>query len=118
MSERVLVCGGRDFARPDLLIPVLQWVARFVGIQVVMHGGATGADQIASDWCHHAGVVENVYEAYWAAQGKSAGPLRNQRMLEQGSPTVVIACPGGRGTADMVRRARARSVPVVGICDE
>jgi len=27
-------------------------------------------------------------------------------MLDEGRPTLVVAFPGGRGTADMVRRAR------------
>lgn len=42
----------------------------------------------------------------------SAGLARNQRMLEQCSPSAVIAFPGGRGTADMVRRAEAAGLPV------
>jgi hypothetical protein len=37
--------------------------------------------------------------------GRSGGPKRNQQMLEEGKPDLVLAFPGGRGTADMVRRA-------------
>jgi hypothetical protein len=37
--------------------------------------------------------------------GKTAGPLRNQRMLDEGKPDLVVAFPGGGGTKDIVRRA-------------
>lgn len=33
-------------------------------------------------------------------------------MLEEGRPHGVIALPGGGGTADVVRRARAAGLPV------
>jgi hypothetical protein len=34
-------------------------------------------------------------------------------MLGQGHPDLVVAFPGGRGTADMVRRANAAGVRVM-----
>ena len=35
------------------------------------------------------------------------------RMLEEGRPDLVIAFPGGRGTADLVARARRAGVEVM-----
>jgi hypothetical protein len=55
----------------------------------------------------------SVYMADWDGLGRKAGPIRNQRMLDEGKPDLVIAFPGGRGTADMVRRAREAGVEVV-----
>jgi hypothetical protein len=34
-------------------------------------------------------------------------------MVDDGKPDVVIAFPGGSGTADMVDYARYRNVPVI-----
>ena len=52
-------------------------------------------------------------------KGKSydanAGPRRNARMLAEGKPDLVVAFPGGRGTADMVSKARAAKVEVMEI---
>ena len=45
--------------------------------------------------------------------GKAAGPIRNQQMLDEGKPDVVIAFPGASGTADMINRAGLTNVPVV-----
>jgi hypothetical protein len=38
-------------------------------------------------------------------RAEKSGPLRNQRMLDEGKPDLVVAFPGGGGTKDMVRRA-------------
>jgi len=48
----------------------------------------------------------------WDELGKKAGPLRNQRMLDEGKPDLVVAFPGGGGTKDMVRRAVKAGVAI------
>jgi hypothetical protein len=54
-----------------------------------------------------------VYEADWATHGKRAGPIRNIKMLDEEKPRVVIAFPGGAGTANMMKIGREAGVPVV-----
>lgn len=44
-----------------------------------------------------------------------AGPDRNQRMIDEGRPGLVIAFPGGDGTADMIHRAQEAGIEVVRI---
>ena len=44
--------------------------------------------------------------------GHCGGPKRNQMMLDQ-KPDIVLAFPGGRGTADMIARAEQAGVEVV-----
>ena len=51
----------------------------------------------------------------WEKHGKAAGPIRNQFMLEQEKPDLVIAFDGGRGTADMMRRSRRAGVDTIHI---
>lgn len=34
-------------------------------------------------------------------------------MIDEGKPDLVVALPGGRGTADMVRRAKKHGIEVV-----
>lgn len=53
--------------------------------------------------------------ADWDGLGRKAGPIRNQRMLDEGKPDLVVAFPGDKGTADMVRRARTASLEVLEI---
>jgi ABC-type Fe3+-hydroxamate transport system substrate-binding protein len=105
---RVLVCGGRDFKDQ-----VSVWETLLeLHPSVVITGGAEGADRLAYDWAYPV-VPTEVYKADWKKHGPSAGPLRNQKMLEEGKPDVIVAFPGGRGTEDMVRRAEKAGVKIM-----
>lgn len=112
---RVLVCGGRDFANPEKLSATLSALHVQEPFSLLIHGGARGADRMANQWAVNANVPRAVFYANWSEHGKAAGPMRNQMMLDQGKPDIVIAFPGGRGTADMVRRAKAAGVKVISL---
>jgi hypothetical protein len=112
---RVLVCGGRDYSDRDRVFAVLDKLDGGPGIDTIIEGGARGADRLAREWAYFQNVPCAVFEADWENQGSFAGPARNKRMLDEGKPDLVIAFPGGRGTADMVRKARKAGVEVVEI---
>lgn len=111
---RVLVCGGRDFTNAAYVITTLDKLHQETPISEVMQGGARGADNLARDWAKMRGVKRWVCHAEWDKYGKSAGHRRNARMLEW-KPDLVVAFPGGKGTADMVRQSHAAGVRVVEI---
>lgn len=115
---RVLVCGGRDYPADAVWRYLEDYAPAELGarIGVLIHGGATGADEAAAHWAARAaadGVKAVEFKANWRKYGKRAGPLRNQRMLAEGKPDAVIAFAGGRGTADMVARAEACGIRVI-----
>ncbi len=107
---RVLVCGGRNFSDTSLFGEAVERFAPCVTL--IIHGGAAGADEMADNWGIWAEIPVECYEADWKRYGNSAGPIRNQQMIDEGKPDLVLAFPGGRGTADMVRRAKAAGIPV------
>lgn len=112
---RVLVCGGRDYADRQALFDYLERIWREsapVDALEIIQGGATGADALAREWCCQREVAYFNVPANWKMLGKAAGPIRNQRMIDEYRPDLVIAFPGGRGTADMVNRADKAGVPV------
>jgi hypothetical protein len=108
------VCGGRSFSDQRFLEGALDDVhARHGPFSVVIDGDARGANQMAGDWARARAIENRKFAADWAGLGRKAGPIRNQRMLDEGAPDLVIAFPGGRGTADIVRRAEAAGVVVL-----
>lgn len=110
---RVLVTGGRDYADWQTFRATLIALKAEFGTMLVIHGGCpTGADRMAADWCAQRGIPCARMDAHWNALGKKAGPLRNAWMLNLLSPDLVVAFEGGRGTADMVAKAEAASIPV------
>jgi len=106
---RVLVCGGRDYADKA---HVFRELDKLGDIEMVIEGGATGADRLGNQWAHINGVHITTCAANWAKYGKRAGPMRNSEMLAL-NPDLVLAFPGGRGTANMMQQARAAGVKVV-----
>lgn len=110
---RVLVCGGRDYHdcnRVEQCLLVANWVEP---ITCVIQGGARGADILARMVATKHHIPGEEFPALWDKYGRHAGPIRNQRMLDEGKPDLVIAFPGGAGTADMVRRAKAANIAVL-----
>lgn len=87
------------------------------GIDAIIQGGAKGADELAFAWARANSVSEEQYDAEWENFGTMAGPMRNKRMLQEGRPDLVIAFPGGKGTANMVALARKFGVEVIQIAE-
>ncbi len=108
---KILVCGGRDYADRERVYDALDAAHRRNRITELIHGAAPGADILAGEWAEERKVACKPFPADWRKHGKSAGPRRNQQMLEYG-PEGVIALPGGSGTRDMVMRAMLAKVPV------
>lgn len=50
MEQRVLVCGGRDYADAKSLGMVLDAAHSANPIVCLIHGAARGADTLAADW--------------------------------------------------------------------
>lgn len=122
---RVLVCGGRDYRDMLTVWNALDHEHEQRPIHEIIHGDAgkededgnviCGADKWAAAWARQWAIDQCPYpilEHHWQEFGKIMGPIRNQFMLDLEQPDLVIAFPGGRGTADMVRRARKAGVEV------
>lgn len=108
---RVLVCGGRDYLDRERLFYELDRLRPTMS--GLISGGAPGADTLAWDWGWSRGIQCERFMADWKTHGKAAGPIRNQKMLDEGKPDIVLAFPGGRGTSDMITRAKRSGVRVV-----
>jgi hypothetical protein len=63
-----------------------------------------------------------VFKADWSTYGKAARPIRNQQMLDEGHPNLVVAfhyaLDKSKGTLDMVSRARKAEINVIVIRSE
>lgn len=132
MSLCVVVTGGREFDDWMRVWRVLDELA----LSLVIHGSCgrwvggatgegrfvlTGADSHADRWAQRREAPCLRYPARWGAEFKAAGPKRNARMLKAAqlmmqaglvNDVLVVAFPGGRGTADCVRQAKALGLPV------
>ena len=112
--------GGRDLAWPHQRVAA-ELLARSNGrlVHLLLHGGARGADAAIGRAAQQLGWSALVMPAQWQLHGRAAGPIRNRELLQQAiakavahtSPgslasVLVVAFPGGAGTASLVREAR------------
>lgn len=109
----VLICGGRTYRNYRHVAMTLDGIDAETRIDKVVTGGAGGADGLGFRWAMERGRNSDTYPAQWDKHGKAAGPIRNQQMLDEGKPDLVVAFPGGRGTLDMTGRAKKTGVRVV-----
>ena len=113
---RLLVCGGRNFGTSSMDICKLdEALDCFHGntpISELIHGAARGADNMAAYWAVRNQIPCRAFPADWKKHGRAAGHIRNQQMLDEGQPNMVMAFPGGRGTANMISRAEKAGIPV------
>jgi len=112
-SIRVLVCGGRTFNDAALLDSTLSKIHSERVFNSVIYGGARGADSLAGWWAFHKKIPTVVFPVDWKLYAESAGSIRNKRMLSDGRPQLVVAFPGGPGTAHMVKIAREVKLEVI-----
>ena len=112
---RALICGGRDFLDFAWMSEVLSLFEDNKGEKIteVIHGAARGADTLAGEWAKENNIPVRAFPANWDELGRAAGAIRNAQMLAEGKPDVVIAFPGGVGTADMCTKARMAGITVV-----
>ncbi len=103
---RVLICGDRNYRNAKSMFHYLSTVPKDT---IIIEGEAKGADTIAWVCCEILGLKYISFPANWAAYHKAAGVKRNQEMLDQGKPDLVVFyhdnLDESRGTIDMITRA-------------
>jgi hypothetical protein len=99
---RAYVGGGRDYNNYARIEAVL----RTLGITELGTGAARGADLLTETWARRNEIDYRGYPAQWHKYGNRAGPIRNRHGLMSFAGDLVVALPGGTGTANMIRTAR------------
>ena len=110
LTMKILVTGSRYYSDRIQMDKVLDEIGPFA----IVHGAAKGADSLASEWAQAHQVEELPYPAQWSKYGRSAGPIRNEQMLNsETNIELVVAFPlkTSIGTWHMVNLAKARNIP-------
>lgn len=111
LAGRVLVCGGRDYRDYGA---VRRFLDRIRPGEIV-HGAARGADTLAGRYAQDRVLPCREFPPRrdLDGNGRDWKFRRNERMLLASRPDLVVAFPGGPGTAHMVRTARRHGYRVV-----
>lgn len=116
MTFKILVCGGRDYQDEQKVFDTLDpYLDVYGGHLEIISGMARGADTFGHKYATLNELTNHKFPADWDKHGRAAGPIRNQQMLDEGKPDLVIAFGGGTGTAHMIRISRKVGVEVIEI---
>lgn len=108
----VVVTGDRNWSDREA---VRREFSKLPPNTVIIHGNCRGLDTIAGEVALEFGFSVDPHPANWDLYGKSAGPIRNQEMLDLKPKKVLAFHPclsTSKGTKDCVREAMRRDIPV------
>lgn len=112
---RILVCGDRNWTDYKLILKTLLGLGG--GPHTIIDGQASGADSLGNKAAMSLSWPWKRYPADWARYGRAAGPIRNQQMLDEGKPELVLAFHDdlvhSKGTKDMISRAEKAKIKVI-----
>lgn len=106
--KRILITGGRDYSNKGVINEALKAIVDESPESsfIVVHGGASGADTLASECAHELGLKEECHNADWKKHGKRAGPIRNAHMVNLGADVcLAFPSPDSKGTWHCIKKA-------------
>lgn len=114
---KILICGSRYYKNYIKIYYYLEKMQNKHEKLIIIEGGARGADQLAKNACIELGIEYKEYKAEWDKYGKGAGPIRNQKMLDDNPDIDLVVSfhediDSSKGTKDMLKKARKKNISV------
>ena len=105
---RLAVIGSRTFNDYEWMCEVLSKYT----IDVVVSGGAAGADSLAARYANDNGITLVEYIPDWKTQGKKAGFIRNTEIILNCDRVVAFWDFKSNGTRDSIKKAELYERPI------
>ncbi len=111
---KVLCCGDRNWSSFEIIRRELE---KLDDNTIIIEGCAKGADSISGYIARQLNYRVLEFPANWKRYGRSAGPIRNKQMLDEGKPDLVLAfhtnIQNSKGTKDMIEQSEKRGIKVM-----
>ena len=99
---KVAIVGSRGYSNLD---EVVRYVAQLPRDTIVITGGAEGVDLTAERAARELSIDVDVYLADWDRYGKAAGPIRNQKIVDECDRLVAFYDGTSPGTKNVISLA-------------
>jgi hypothetical protein len=113
------IVGWRGMTNQELFDATMeQFVADYGLPDVVVSGGATGADTMGEKWAKDHNIPTQIYKPVWRNKGvydKSAGIKRNTDIVNACTHMVAFPSDKGKGTQDSIQKAKKEGKIVIEI---
>ena len=101
---KIGVVGSRTFDDYKLLTDTLE--ALVDNIEVIVSGGANGADKLAAKYAQNKNINLIEFLPQWQLHGRSAGIIRNRSIVQESDMILAFWDGLSKGTANTISRAR------------
>lgn len=91
---KIAIIGSRDFTDYQLVEDTVFAHLNLKAIELVVSGGARGADTLAERFARQWGITMKVFPAQWGKYGNSAGYRRNVDIIKEAD--IVFAFWDGK----------------------
>jgi hypothetical protein len=109
---RLAIVGSRSFTKTSFAFEILDRVRATTSVDLVVSGGAAGADTIAELWARARSIATRVFKPDWTRNGRRAGFLRNVSIVTNADKLIAFWDGVSRGTLHSINLARLRNIPV------
>lgn len=79
----------------------------------IVEGGCVGVDRIGRKYAQYNNIPFTTVTPDWNKYGRSAGPIRNSKMVEMVDVGIAIWDGKSRGTKDTIKKMRSANKMVV-----
>lgn len=110
ICKAVCICGSRGWKDKKSIRSVIYSLHPDT---IVIHGGAPGADTIAGNIAKSRGLNIEVYIPDWELYGKSAGPIRNRKMVSKSDVVFAFWDGKSKGTKNSIDTVIKLNKPVL-----
>ena len=78
------IVGSREYTNYDEFCDHVDYfVEKYGEITKIVSGGAPGTDTLAEKYAKDGKIKKKIYNANWSKYGKAAGPIRNQKIVDE-----------------------------------
>ena len=106
---KCIIAGSRTITDKKLVLKAIE--DSKIEITEIISGHANGVDKIGEQISYDLGIDLVIFPANWKKWGKSAGPIRNKKMLERAEAAIIVHnCSSG--SVHMAKIAREKGINV------
>ena len=105
------IVGSRNFTDYPLFCQLLEDAIQDIKVHTVISGGARGVDTMAEQWANDNKRRFVVHLPQWNRYGKSAGPIRNRKIIQDSDQVIAFWDGESRGTQSSIQIAKRLSKP-------
>jgi len=105
---KLAIIGSRSFNDVAFISSELDKLFESNRLDLIVSGGARGADSIGAEWARSKGIPCKVHLPDWDRYGKSAGFIRNELIINDCDAVIAFWDGKSRGTLHSINLAKKK----------